>query len=73
MSYLKISFHPLTPGLSEGLHQVGVADSRWAVEFEPAAAQAYRLNNPNAVVFNVDCNVILKMIMEVCVYIYLII
>eukprot|EP00111_Clytia_hemisphaerica_P007316 TCONS_00021299-protein len=51
-------------GLSEGLHQVGVADSRWAVEFEPSAAQAYRLNNPGAVVFNADCNNILKMIME---------
>lgn len=52
-------------GLSEGLHQVGVADSRWAVEFEPSAAQAYRLNNPGAVVFNADCNNILKQIMEV--------
>jgi len=52
-------------GLSEGLHQVGVADSRWAVEFEPSAAQAYRLNNPGAVVFNADCNNILKLIMEV--------
>jgi len=51
-------------GLSEGLHEVGIADSRWAVEFEPAAAQAYRLNNPGTTVFNADCNGILKMIME---------
>jgi len=51
-------------GLSEGLHEVGVADSRWAIEFEPSAAQAYRLNNPGAVVFNADCNNILRMIMQ---------
>lgn len=51
-------------GLSEGLHQVGVADSRWAIEFEPSAAQAYRLNNPGTIVFNADCNHILKLIME---------
>lgn len=52
-------------GLSEGLHEVGVADSRWAIEFEPSAAQAYRLNNPGCVVFNADCNNILRMIMQV--------
>ena len=33
-------------GLSEGLHQSGVADTHWAIECEPSAAQAFRLNNP---------------------------
>ena len=59
----------LCTGLSEGLHEVDVADSRWAIEFEPSAAQAYRLNNPGAVVFNADCNHILKLIMEVGIFI----
>ena len=47
-------------GLSEGLHQSGVAKTCWAIEFEPTAAQAFRLNNPEAVVFADDCNAILK-------------
>jgi hypothetical protein len=46
-------------GLSEGLHQAGVADSRWAIEFEQPAADAYALNNPDAAVFAMDCNAIL--------------
>jgi hypothetical protein len=46
-------------GLSEGLHQAGVADSRWAVEFEQPAADAFALNNPDAAVFAMDCNAIL--------------
>ncbi|XP_065647414.1 DNA (cytosine-5)-methyltransferase PliMCI isoform X3 [Hydra vulgaris] len=51
-------------GLSEGFDQVGVVNSCWAIEFEPSAAQAYRLNNPSAIVFNQDCNNVLKQIME---------
>jgi DNA (cytosine-5)-methyltransferase 1 len=46
-------------GLSEGLHQAGVADSRWAIEFEQPAADAFALNNPDAAVFAMDCNAIL--------------
>jgi DNA (cytosine-5)-methyltransferase 1 len=46
-------------GLSEGLHQAGVAHSRWAIEFEQPAADAYALNNPDAAVFATDCNAIL--------------
>ena len=46
-------------GLSHGLHEAGVADSRWAVEvFEPAA-KAYKLNNPGCEVFSDDCNLLL--------------
>ncbi|XP_017781710.1 PREDICTED: DNA (cytosine-5)-methyltransferase PliMCI-like [Nicrophorus vespilloides] len=51
-------------GLSEGLHQSGVADTLWAIEKEPAAAQAYKLNNPTTKVFTDDCNSILKQVLE---------
>lgn len=51
-------------GLSEGFHQAGVAESCWAIEvFEPAA-NAFKLNNPNATVFTDDCNLLLTMAME---------
>jgi DNA (cytosine-5)-methyltransferase 1 len=55
-------------GLSEGLHQAGVADSRWAIEFEQPAADAYALNNPEAAVFAKDCNAILlvRLQLECC-------
>ncbi|KAG9430318.1 DNA methyltransferase 1a [Apis mellifera carnica] len=51
-------------GLSEGLHQAGVAENLWAIEKEESAAYAYRLNNPNATVFIEDCNVLLKKVMN---------
>lgn len=58
-------FHSCDSGLSEGFHQSGVAESCWAVEKEEPAAQAFRLNNPKATVFTDDCNVLLKLAMEV--------
>ncbi|XP_076753766.1 DNA methyltransferase 1a isoform X1 [Xylocopa sonorina] len=51
-------------GLSEGLHQAGVAETLWAIEKEEPAAYAYRLNNPNSTVFIEDCNVLLKKVMD---------
>ncbi|KAL1490162.1 hypothetical protein ABEB36_012901 [Hypothenemus hampei] len=51
-------------GLSEGLHQSGICNTQWAIEFELAAAQAFRLNFPNAKVFSEDCNQILKEVLE---------
>ena len=51
-------------GLSEGLHQSGVAKTCWAIECEPTAAQAFRLNNPDAAVFTDDCNALLKMAID---------
>ncbi len=33
-------------GLSEGLAQAGAAESRWAIEYEAPAAEAFRLNHP---------------------------
>jgi hypothetical protein len=47
-------------GLSEGMHQAGVADTKWAIEYESPAADAFKLNNPDAEVFCANCNVILR-------------
>ncbi|CAG4956224.1 unnamed protein product [Colias eurytheme] len=47
-------------GLSEGLHMSGVAECKWAIENVEAAAHAYSLNNKNCIVFNEDCNALLK-------------
>jgi len=55
----------LFTGLSAGFHQCGVSESSWAVEIDQPAAQAYRLNYPEATVFTDDCNVLLKLAMEV--------
>ncbi|XP_024944997.1 DNA (cytosine-5)-methyltransferase PliMCI isoform X2 [Cephus cinctus] len=51
-------------GLSEGLRESGVADSKWAIEKEEPAAHAYRLNYPETTVFSEDCNVLLKIVMD---------
>ncbi|CAB3236806.1 unnamed protein product [Arctia plantaginis] len=51
-------------GLSEGLHSAGIAECRWAVENVEAAAHAYALNNKNCIVFNEDCNALLKNVMS---------
>lgn len=46
-------------GLSEGMRQAGAAHAKWAVEYEPDAAEAFRINHPEAHVFNANCNVVL--------------
>ncbi|XP_018573692.1 DNA (cytosine-5)-methyltransferase 1 [Anoplophora glabripennis] len=51
-------------GLSEGLHQSGIAEAKWAIEKEVAAAQAFRLNNPDCKVFTDDCNSLLKLVLS---------
>jgi DNA (cytosine-5)-methyltransferase 1 len=51
-------------GLSEGMHQAGVAVSHWAIEYEPSAAEAFKLNNPEAATFCNNCNVLLRAAME---------
>lgn len=53
-------------GLSAGFDQCGLSESSWAVEIDQPAAQAYRLNYPQATVFTEDCNLLLKLAMEVC-------
>lgn len=52
-------------GLSAGLHQCGVAESCWAIEKVEPAAKAYALNSKSCTVFTDDCNLLLKLVMEV--------
>ncbi|XP_059480711.1 DNA (cytosine-5)-methyltransferase 1-like [Neocloeon triangulifer] len=51
-------------GFSFGLHEAGLCNSKWAVEFDPHAAQAYSKNFPHATVFNEDVNLMLANMME---------
>ncbi len=46
-------------GLSEGLHQAEAAFTKWAIEYESPAADAFRVNHPDATVWCANCNVIL--------------
>ncbi|CAM6109925.1 unnamed protein product [Calypogeia fissa] len=52
-------------GLSEGLHQSEVCVTKWVIEYDNPAAEAFKLNHPTAEVFCENCNVILRSIMEV--------
>ncbi len=40
--------------------QAGVANTKWGVEYEPSAAEAFKKNNPEATVFCNNCNVLLR-------------
>ena len=51
-------------GLSEGMHQAGAAVTKWAIEYEYPAAEAFRLNNPDAATFCNNCNVLLLAAMD---------
>eukprot|EP00899_Mesostigma_viride_P026525 jgi/Mesvir1/7057/Mv09173-RA.1 len=51
-------------GLSEGFHQSGVTVTRWAIEYDQPASEAFSLNNPRAAVFCENCNVVLRGVME---------
>ncbi len=53
-------------GLSLGLDQSGATESKWAIEFEPRAAEAFKLNFPDAAISTDDCNIILKVSFIVC-------
>uniref|UniRef100_A0A8R7QJG5 Cytosine-specific methyltransferase n=1 Tax=Triticum urartu TaxID=4572 RepID=A0A8R7QJG5_TRIUA len=53
-------------GLSEGLHLAGASRTKWAIEYEEPAGQAFLQNHPEAAVFVENCNVILKAIMDKC-------
>ena len=52
-------------GISEGFHQAGISETLWAIEKEEAIAQSFRVNNPNTTVFSDDCNILLKLVMDV--------
>ncbi|KAE8663739.1 DNA (cytosine-5)-methyltransferase 1 [Hibiscus syriacus] len=53
-------------GLSEGLHQSGASLTKWAIEYEEPAGDAFKLNHPESLVFIKICNLILRDIMEKC-------
>ncbi|KAI0501945.1 hypothetical protein KFK09_016890 [Dendrobium nobile] len=53
-------------GLSEGLQQSGATFTKWAIEYEEAAGEAFSKNHPDAQMFVDNCNVILRAIMEKC-------
>ncbi|KAK7283728.1 hypothetical protein RIF29_13469 [Crotalaria pallida] len=53
-------------GLSEGLQQSGIAQTKWAIEYEETAADAFKANHPEALVFVNNCNVILRTVMMKC-------
>lgn len=44
-------------GLALGLHASGLTESRWAVENNAKAAKAYRMNFPQATVYEEDVDV----------------
>ena len=58
-------------GISEGFHQAGISETLWAIEKEEAIAQSFRVNNPNTTVFSDDCNILLKLVMDVSIYFYI--
>lgn len=51
-------------GLSRGLEDSGLIKSKWAVECDDKAANAFELNNPESTVFVEDCNHLLKLAMS---------
>ncbi|XP_074301806.1 DNA (cytosine-5)-methyltransferase 1B-like [Silene latifolia] len=53
-------------GLSEGLERSGVSQTKWAIEYEEPAGEAFNLNHPEASLFVNNCNVILSAIMSAC-------
>ncbi|KAI5671833.1 hypothetical protein M9H77_12197 [Catharanthus roseus] len=53
-------------GLSEGLQQSGASVTKWAIEYEEAAGDAFKLNHPESLVFVNNCNVILRSVMQKC-------
>ena len=38
----------------------GVCTTKWAIEYEEAAGDAFKLNHPESLMFINNCNVILK-------------
>ena len=49
-------------GFSHGLDSAGQFETKWAIEWDESAAQAFKQNKPNASVFCEDCNVLMKII-----------
>ncbi|CAG8618202.1 1992_t:CDS:2, partial [Diversispora eburnea] len=47
-------------GITVGMEQTGVVDTRWAIEFASSAALTFQKNNPGAIAYNQCANVLLK-------------
>ncbi|MCI26341.1 DNA (cytosine-5)-methyltransferase, partial [Trifolium medium] len=43
-----------------------VSSTKWAIEYEEPAGNAFKANHPETLVFIDNCNVILRAIMEKC-------
>ncbi|XP_015580058.1 DNA (cytosine-5)-methyltransferase 1B isoform X1 [Ricinus communis] len=53
-------------GLSEGLERAGISVTKWAIEYEEPAGEAFKQNHPEALMLINNCNVILRAIMSAC-------
>ncbi|CAM8953919.1 unnamed protein product [Rhodiola kirilowii] len=53
-------------GLSAGLQKAGASITKWAIEYEEPAGEAFKLNHPESSIFIDDCNVILRAVMKKC-------
>ncbi|KAJ4916938.1 DNA (cytosine-5)-methyltransferase 1 [Raphanus sativus] len=53
-------------GLSQGLEKAGASTTKWAIEYDEPAGEAFRKNHPETTVIVDNCNVILRAIMEKC-------
>ncbi|KAK2987011.1 hypothetical protein RJ640_024909 [Escallonia rubra] len=53
-------------GLSEGLQKSGATVTKWAIEYEEPAGEAFKVNHPETLVLINNCNVILRAIMIAC-------
>uniref|UniRef100_A0A7N0RBA2 Cytosine-specific methyltransferase n=1 Tax=Kalanchoe fedtschenkoi TaxID=63787 RepID=A0A7N0RBA2_KALFE len=53
-------------GLSAGLQKAGASMTKWAIEYEESAGEAFKLNHPESVMFIDNCNVILRAVMKKC-------
>ncbi|KAI9065405.1 S-adenosyl-L-methionine-dependent methyltransferase [Trametes sanguinea] len=51
-------------GLSTGMEMSGLIQTRWAVEFSPAAARTFRANHPDAIVYNQCSNKLLEHVIQ---------
>lgn len=52
--------HDQQKKISSLFNAVGVSFTKWAIEYEEPAGEAFNKNHPEAVVFVDNCNVILK-------------
>jgi DNA (cytosine-5)-methyltransferase 1 len=51
-------------GITVGMDQTGVVDTRWAIEFDSSAAMTFKRNHPNAIAYNQCANLLLQRAIE---------